>query len=162
MRQILLTDYFCKGLLSSELINQVVVVARIAVDGAGRAASNQRQVGNGQIGRAARDAVGVLIVKHPSAHLRFARQYQVAARLASRRPGIAAEVSRDFRHARALPVQDGVQPLQDVHLYGFGFVDAGIAQGRHRPPAFRGCASPFGHSPPAGTSPPRSRWPEGW
>ena len=100
----------------SELINQVVVVARIAVDGAGRTASNQRQVGNGQIGRAACDAVGVLIVKHPSAHLRFARQYQVAARLALRRPCAAAEVPRDFRHARALPVQDGVQPLQDVHF----------------------------------------------
>ena len=90
--------------LSSELINQVVVVARIAVDGAGRTASNQRQVGNSQIGGAACDAVGVLIVKHPSARLRIARQYQVAARLAFRRPCAAAEVSRDFRHARAFPV----------------------------------------------------------
>ena len=109
--------------LSSELINQVVVVARIAVDGAGRTASNQRQVGNGQIGGAAGDAVGVLIVKHPAAHLRrFARQYQVAARLAFRRPCAAAEVSRDFRHARAFPVQDGVQPLQDVHFQSFPYL----------------------------------------
>ena len=89
---------------------------------AGRTASNQRQVGNGQIGGAACDAVGVLIVKHPAAHFRFARQYQVAARLALRRPCAAAEVSRDFRHPRAFPVQDDVQPLQDIHFQSFPYL----------------------------------------